>query len=199
MTIDTPNPVERPQRADARRNREKIVEAARAAFAETGLATQMDDIARRAGVGVGTVYRHFPDKDAIVAGIVEARMRRIAGLAQEALDRGGDPWEALAGFLRTAAEVNLSDRAMAEVMASYPASSFQQIAGAVGLRDRGAELVRRAREAGAVRSDASVSDIPLMMCGVGAVRQSWGEEGARRYLALMLDGLRNGPAGRSPG
>src|SRR3712207_5690378 len=103
MSADTPTSSpgtdERPLRADARRNREKIVEATRAAFASGGLETQMDDVAARAGVGVGTVYRHFPTKDALVRAVIVHRMTQLAALGRARLDAGGDPWEALRAWL----------------------------------------------------------------------------------------------------
>src|SRR5690242_8135354 len=105
---------ERPLRADARRNREAIVKAARAVFAQYGREAQMDDVARRAKVGVGTVYRHFPTKEALLEALAQDRFAQIAGFAQDALEVA-DPWEAFAGFLRRCAEVNASDRALSQV------------------------------------------------------------------------------------
>jgi AcrR family transcriptional regulator len=180
----------RPLRADARRNRAKIVEAARATFAEYGLETQMDEIARRAGVGVGTLYRHFPTKRALVRAIVQDHMERMAVLGRELLEQAGDPWETFSGFLRMCGERNLSDRSLAQVLSSEPAETFQTAAEESGLRDVGGELLRRARDAGAARADAAVDDIPILMCGLGGVLESWGEEAGRRYVTIMLDGLR---------
>jgi AcrR family transcriptional regulator len=183
----------RPMRADARRNREKIVEAARVAFAETGLETQMDDVARRAGVGVGTLYRHFPTKDALVRAIVQTHMERMAQLGRELLDAGGgDPWEDFAGFLQTCGRNNLSDRALAQVLTQQPASTFQEAAQESGLVAVGDELLSRAQAQGTARADARVDDIPVMMCGLAAVLESWGDDAGRRYMTIMLDGLRSG-------
>ena len=85
--------VTRPLRADARRNREKVLEAARAAFAEDGARGADGGVARRAGVGVGTVYRNFPTKDAMIAAITDLHFERIGALARTALDQEGDPWD----------------------------------------------------------------------------------------------------------
>ena len=82
----------RPLRADARRNRERVLAAAGAAFAEAGFDAQVEDIARRAGVGVGTLYRHFPTKDALVDALAEAHFGHLADLLEAALGREGDPW-----------------------------------------------------------------------------------------------------------
>jgi AcrR family transcriptional regulator len=187
-------PTDRPQRADARRNRERIVEAATAAFAESGLATQMDDIARRAGVGVGTVYRHFPTKDALVEALVEAHMAAMADTGRRLVEDPGDadPWTVFAGFLRTCAEGHLKDRALAEVLSTQPSSTFDEAARRTGLREAGGELLGRAREAGMARADASADDIALVMCGLGAVLRSWGKPAGERYMALVLDGFRAG-------
>src|SRR5918996_6567887 len=84
---------EKPLRADARRNRERVLKAARAVFADQGIDAQIDDVAKRAKVGVGTVYRHFPTKEALVDAIVRERFEELAGYAQEALERA-DAWEA---------------------------------------------------------------------------------------------------------
>jgi AcrR family transcriptional regulator len=200
MSIDSsPTTEARPQRADARRNRERIVEAARAAFAEAGLETQMDDVARRAGVGVGTLYRHFPTKDALVQAIVHAHMERMALLGREVLERGGDPWDSFAGFLRSCSENNLSDRALAQVMTTQPATTFRDAAEATGLVAVGDEMLRRAQAQGTARPDARVDDIPVVMCGLAAVLESWGEDAGRRYMQLVLDGLRSTAQSTLPG
>ncbi|MDQ2675627.1 MAG: TetR/AcrR family transcriptional regulator, partial [Actinomycetota bacterium] len=99
----------RAQRADARRNREAIVEAARELMATDGTDAQMDDIARAAGVGVGTVYRHFPTKDDLVHALADLRFERLAEYAREALSEG-DPGQAFERFLRRGAELQVKDR-----------------------------------------------------------------------------------------
>src|SRR5688572_23642779 len=117
--VTSPTAEERPKRADAVRNRAKIVEAAKAAFAETGLDTQMEDVARRAGVGVGTLYRHFPTKDELVRALIVDKMERMAEVAGAALeDEAKGPWEAFAWVLRKGAEQQLQDRALTQVVAS---------------------------------------------------------------------------------
>src|SRR5947199_9029308 len=102
MSIPVP-PLPRPMRADARRNRERILDAALAAFAEHGSASQMEDVAARAGVGVGTLYRHFPTKEALILAVVVRRFERFADYAAEALEADGDPGEAFAGLIRRVA------------------------------------------------------------------------------------------------
>ena len=179
----------RPMRADARRNRAKIVDAARREFARTGLSTQMDDVAATAGVGVGTVYRHFPTKDALVQALIVDHMERMADVAKASIEAEGEPWEAFATTLWNGAEQQLADRALAQVLATQPPATWQHAAEAqTSLSDHMATLLARAQEAGAVRADLRVDDIPLMMCGLGAVVQNGRDW--QRYMRLVLDGMR---------
>jgi AcrR family transcriptional regulator len=184
---------ERPQRADARRNRETILEAAMEVFGETGLDTQMDDLARRAGLGVGTLYRHFPTKETLVRALIVFKMERMAQDAAARLaDDRADPWENFSGFLLDCAERHARDRVLSQVLATQPASWFRHAAMVeTELASRAAELLARAQRAGQARADASGEDIPVIMCGLSAVLEAdWGPRAGRRYLGLMLDGLR---------
>jgi AcrR family transcriptional regulator len=194
---DTSTAERRPMRADAARNRAKIVEAAKAAFSERGLETQMEDIARRAEVGVGTLYRHFPTKDGLVRALIVDKMERMAEIAQEALEDQGDPWGAFAGVLWKGAEQAFRDRALAQVFSSQPQEAYRSaIEDETELAARMAQLLRRAQDAGLARRDADADDIPIVMCGLGAVVQNgrnW-----ERYLQLMLDGFRNADADPLP-
>jgi AcrR family transcriptional regulator len=182
-------------RADARRNRERIVEAARAAFAEQGPDAQIDDIARRAEVGVGTVYRHFPTKDALIGELVRLKLTALRDRARRKLAEGGDPGEAFRGFLREQANVIAKDAALQRMLwaeteeAMAPvAPLYDEVNEAVG------ELIARAKAAGAIRGDLEVDDVRTFMCGLGAIMAAdargvmpfdW-----RRQLEFMLDGLR---------
>ena len=177
----------RPLRADARRNRERILKAARAVFAEQGIDAQIDDVAKRAKVGVGTVYRHFPTKEALRDALVRERFAEIAGYAREALARE-DAWEGFCELIWRAAERNAVDRAFCEIVAFTDQSSILE---ECGLDESTAELIARAKAQGAMRADATAADIPIMMAGAGSVMRAhpspvvW-----RRYLTIMLDGLR---------
>jgi AcrR family transcriptional regulator len=184
-------PDERPLRADARRNREKVLEAARAVFSEQGRDAQMDDVAKRAGVGVGTVYRHFPTKEALIEALMEASFREIAATAQAALAIE-DPWEAFAGVLRRGAETMSADRALSEVFASIPGPMEAARPTIEGLTRTMDALIRRAQEAGSLRPDLIVDDIPMLMCGIGSAtkKEHRCEAAWRRHLAIVLDGLR---------
>ena len=109
----------RAQRADARRNREKVLAAARRRFATDGLDTQVDEIARAAGVGVGTVYRHFPTKEDLLAALADDRFEGLAQAARDALEVE-DPWRGFVGFMTYSARVMAEDRALSEAMDQLP-------------------------------------------------------------------------------
>ena len=190
----------RPLRADARRNRERVLEAARACFAQRGLDAQMDDIARAAKVGVGTVYRHFPTKEALVEAIAADHFDRLAASAREALENP-DPWEGFSTFLRNSGQVQAGDRALAEVMAAEPEVMCDAANRRPDLHDALAQLVHRAQDAGVLRGDLVPADVPMLICGVGRATLA-GSKGPtmspRRYLEIVLDGLRAPGSGALP-
>jgi len=183
---------DKPLRADARRNREKVLTAARAVFADQGVDAQMDDVARRADVGVGTVYRHFPTKDALLTALSDALFEDIAAYARETLTLD-DPWEAFLKVMWYGAERTAGDRAFAEILAHEGAAPVPHTCpGKQDLNAVGAELVRRSQEAGRMRPDVMIEDVGLFMCGIGNATgmphpcpDAW-----RRHLAIILDGLR---------
>jgi AcrR family transcriptional regulator len=181
---------EKPLRADARRNREKVLKAAREVFAEQGVEAQVDDVARRADVGVGTVYRHFPTKEALLYALSDELFERIAAHVRTLLELD-DPWDAFQQALWFGAEQTSGDRAFSEIMAAAP-SAVRTCPGKEELHVTTGELMRRCKEAGKMRPDAMIEDIPLLMCGVGSASHmehpcddSW-----RRHLGILLDGLR---------
>lgn len=185
---------ERPLRADARRNRERVLTAARECFAEQGAEAQMDDIARRAKLGVGTLYRHFPDKAALIETFKAERLARIAEMGEEAL-QAEDPWEGFATWLWRCAELQASDRGLCEAMAANPLPDgvHSDVAHRVGLVDVTARVIARGQAAGVIRADLRTEDIPLVMCGAGAtILAGEGPLGGswRRHLAIVLDGMR---------
>ena len=184
-------PGERPLRADARRNREKVLAAARAVFADQGRDAQMDDVARRAGVGVGTVYRHFPTKEALIEALMVAAFETIAAAAEEALEVE-DPWEAFTSVLWRGAETMAGDRALSEVFASTPGATEAVMPTVQGLTGTITRIVERAQAAGVLRSDLIVDDIPMVMCGIGSAtkKEHRCPDAWRRHLSLVLDGMR---------
>jgi AcrR family transcriptional regulator len=182
--------VEKPLRADARRNREKVLAAARAVFAEQGVDAQMDDVARRADVGVGTVYRHFPTKDALLNALTNELFDEVAAHAREMLELD-DPWEAFTRSMWFGGEKTAGDRAFSEILA---ASSIdpRECPGKAELTVTVGEIMRRCIATGRMRPDAMIDDIPLLMCGVGsaAMMEHPRPDAWRRHLAIVLDGLR---------
>jgi AcrR family transcriptional regulator len=187
-------PTARVQRADARRNRESILAAARTAFAEAGVDAQMEDVARRAGVGVGTVYRHFPTKEALIGELLDQKFRLLLEGARLALDVE-DPWEAFAGTLRRNAELMAADAAVQDALMRADAGSAFSYAGESReeLKATFAIVIERAKAAGVVRPDFTIEDIPLLMCGLSSTMAAGAAGGRfdwRRHLELMLDGVR---------
>ena len=192
-TIEAERAEDQPKlRADARRNREAILVAARERFGKCGLECQMEDIARTAGVGVGTVYRHFPKKGDLIAALVADRFERLAERAEQALAED-DPWEAFCDLMRYSAEYQMRDRALSEFLSWHPQLG-QHEAVESGLRDLTAELIAKAQRAGGMRKDAVVEDVPTLICGLGAVTAGAAgkmpELNWERYVEIMLDGLR---------
>jgi AcrR family transcriptional regulator len=188
---DTREP-DRPLRRDAERNRRRILAAAAGAFAEDGLAVTMDEIARRAGVGVGTVYRRFRDKELLIDALFEQRIDELVVLAEAARD-DPDPWRGLVRFFETFLAVQAADRGLREVVLSG-AHGHERVARARARIGPVAEtLLERARAAGALRPDVAGPDLALIQVMLGAVADCTREvepEAWRRFLALVLDGLR---------
>ncbi|HWC25635.1 MAG TPA: helix-turn-helix domain-containing protein [Solirubrobacteraceae bacterium] len=183
----------RPLRADARRNREKVVAAAAAAFAESGLEAQVEDIARRAGVGVGTVYRHFPTKEALVDALAVAHFGRLAGMIEAALEERGDAWEIFSATIWRTATAAAGDVAWCELIGGHPSAVDAAASGRERLAAATATLVERAQRAGAMRDDVTVADIRTIMCGFGhvaAAQRAGAPLDWKRYLRIALDGLR---------
>jgi AcrR family transcriptional regulator len=182
---------ERALRADARRNREAIVAAAKKLFADEGLDAQMPDVAKAAKVGVGTVYRHFPTKEDLIAALAGERFERLADKAREGLEMD-DPWEGVCAFLRFSAEIQADDRGLCEVMGSRPevmsASAF-----AVGLDQLCDKLVRRAQRSGDLRKDLDWEDIPMIACSLGRITAAEAGPAVGRWprlVEIVIDGLR---------
>ncbi len=195
-TVETPKAPA--LRADARRNHKRILEAARELFAEHGFDAQVEQIAGRAGVGVGTVYRHFPNKSDLLEALIEERFEGLAIAAAEGI-ANPDPWDGFAGFMRYSAGVMAGDRALSEAMFERP-ETMRAGAEGVGMPELLGELVGRAQAAGELREDMEWEDVPGLTCGigralvdgkVGPMEMSW-----ERMLQVILDGLR--APGRQP-
>ncbi|MTE19468.1 TetR family transcriptional regulator [Streptomyces sp. TRM43335] len=192
-------------RADAARNRERIVEAAREALALHGTEASLDEIARRAGVGNATLYRHFPDRSALAHDVVLAVAERIADRAQDALDEEGggcDPFDALSRFVAAAVEERIG--ALCPVLSGgVDEREPRLLAARLRLERLVGELFDRARRAGRLRADADVGDLLVALGQL--TRPLPGTECAQldrflgRHLRIFLDGLRAPARSELPG
>jgi AcrR family transcriptional regulator len=188
----SPTTSERPLRRDAERNRQRILVAAREAFAEDGLSVTLDEIARRAGVGVGTIYRRFPDKEHLIDALFEDRMNEFAAEAEAAM-QAPDPWLALVTFLERATEQHACDRGFKEVALSG-SHGLERVARARALMfPLVSRLFERAQADGSLRADLAPTDLPLLQLMLGSLSECtrhvdpdvW-----RRLLGILTDGLR---------
>src|ERR1700682_6025772 len=191
VTSTVSEETERQLRADARRNRERILASARAAFAESGADAQIDDVARHAGVGVGTVYRHFPTKQALLTELVRQTFRLFTGRAREALEAGGEPFALIEGLLRRIAETAAGDAGVQYALANSDGQAWTE---AQAEQDELiaviAELIERARRAGTIRPDIEATDIGMLICGVVSAMGPRPGFDWRRHLDLVIDTLR---------
>jgi AcrR family transcriptional regulator len=190
----------RPLRRDAERNRQRILKAASEVFTERGLDVSLDEVARHAGVGVGTVYRRFRTKEDLVEALFIDRIEEVAGLAERAAG-AADPWSGLVCFMEQMTETLAGDRGLRQML-MFAAYGRDKVWYA---RQRNAplvsRLVERARAAGQLRPDLEPTDIPFLVFVLTEVAQSARQvspEIWRRYLALVLDGLRPEREGFTP-
>jgi AcrR family transcriptional regulator len=180
----------RPLRVDAARNRARVLEVAYETFAAEGLSVPIDEIARRAGVGAGTVYRHFPTKDDLFRAVIEDRLRRIVDDGR-ALLASADPGEALFTFLRSMVlDWGATDQGLVDALAGVGIDINDAVPDAeeafLGLIG---ELLRAAQKAGTVRRDVDVPDVKTIVVGAQAM-QAYRPEAAERLTEVVLDGLR---------
>jgi AcrR family transcriptional regulator len=192
--------VERPLRRDAERNRQRILDAAQELFTERGLGVTLNDIAHHAEVGVGTVYRRFPDKQQLIDALFDERVGEIVALAEEGL-ADPDPWEGLAGFLERGLEAQACNRGLKELLHNTSEGSALVESARDRLLPLLGELVERARDAGALRADVEPQDLPLVQMMIGEVIDRTRDVDPdlwRRYLELVLRGLRADPDPTAP-
>jgi AcrR family transcriptional regulator len=190
-------PVVASMRADARRNRERILSAARETFSEHGTEAQMDEIARRAGVGVGTLYRHFPTKDALIGELVRIKLSDFAVRARAKFEEDERPWESFADLIREQAEIAARDAAQQRMIFAMTHEALELARPTIAeLTAANQALIDRAKAAGVIREDLVVDDIRVLMCGLGSIMAAdalgvmpydW-----RRHLEFVLAGMRVG-------
>jgi AcrR family transcriptional regulator len=182
----------KPLRADARRNRALVLETAEAVFTAKGIAASTEEIARQAGVGIGTVFRHFPTKEALLEAIIVGRLRRLADEA-ESLSTADDPGAALFAFFTRAVDQSSTKIAFVDALASSGVDVDDAIA-EVGhdLRQAMGRLLSRAQRAGAVRDDVGVNELIALLAGTSRAAEfaGWDRDTTARTLAVVFDGLR---------
>jgi AcrR family transcriptional regulator len=188
----TDTPVEqlthRPKRADARRNYNKLIAAGREAFTEDGREASLEDIARRAGVGIGTLYRHFPNRQALLEAVY---VEEVDSLCRSAIDlSGGPPWEALVAWIHRFVDYLATKQALAEELLAYrdrDSDVFQACRRA--MYAGGEPLLVRAQEAHVVRADTDIAEVIQLVGGIAKIQTAEPEQ-LNRLLDVVLDGLR---------
>lgn len=200
-----PKPVEnvcRPLRADAERNRLRIIEAARRLFADRGLAVSLDEVAEAAGVGVGTVYRRFANRDELVNGVLVEHLKEVSARASAALQHDDDPWPTMVSLTTWLCQQMAEDVGLSEILLAVDHSDPAITSTKEELDGKFREIFRRAQEAGSIRADLAWTDMfpifQMLSTGAHATEQvapgSW-----RRYLNLILGAIENPPARRELG
>jgi AcrR family transcriptional regulator len=181
----------RPLRADAERNRERILAAAAELYAERGLDVSLDDIAAHAGVGVGTVYRRFPDKEALIDALFEVKIDAAVSLADAALEIE-DPWEGLVTWMRGMCRLQAEDRGFKDALLMRDRGRDRMAAARERIAPRALRLFSRAQEAGAVRADLGPFDIPMLHLCVGLMADRTRDVAPdywERILTIVIDGI----------
>jgi AcrR family transcriptional regulator len=191
--MDQPSPDPRPLRADARRNRDKLLDVAATAFAEEGVNASLEDIARRAGVGIGTLYRHFPTREHLVEQVYRHELEALGAAADE-LARQHPPDVALEEWMQRFVFYIAAKRGMADslrILMTTNSDLFAKASGLVPLTLQ--RLLDAAAAAGTIRSDVEASDILQALSGLysAPAGPDW-QPRARRLMGLMMDGLRWG-------
>lgn len=182
-------PIPRKPRADAERNRLRLLEAARTAFAEKGADASLEEIARGAGVGIGTLYRHFPTRDALIEQVYRSALEQLIGAAEE-LGRTRPPVEALRLWMRLCVDYLATKQIMAEALNALPGGTAELYAASgAQLKAAIADLAGRAVASGAIRLD--IEPLDLLRAVVGVAHPGAGEQGresAKRLIDMMIAG-----------
>jgi AcrR family transcriptional regulator len=186
---------ERPLRADARRNRAKVLDAAEVVFAARGTGASTEDVAQAAGVGVGTVFRHFPTKEALLEAVYFARLERLSEQVRAAAE-GPDPGTAFRSVISRIVDASPHKNAIADALAAAGVGP-ERLKAATGGRvaEALALLLQRAQDAGAVRRDVDVPTLLALLIGAAQGVETVGDDPDRRarIVTVLLDGLRPGP------
>jgi len=183
---------QRPLRRDAERNRQRILSAAAQVFTERGLDATLDEVARAAGVGVGTVYRRFPDKEALVAALFRERIDNLVTVAEDAC-AAADPWQAVVSYLEYAAAAMAGDTGLRQLMMFGTYDRDQVCYARDRMRPVISRLVQRAQASGDLRGDFEATDVKMiafMLASLAEYAAAVTPDVWRRYLAMLIDGLR---------
>jgi AcrR family transcriptional regulator len=187
---------QRGARRDAQRNHALLVAAARAVFAERGVEAQLDEIARRAGLGIGTLYRHFPTREALVEAVFAERVDEFLAVAEAALAET-DAWAGLVSFLEGTLVLQTGDRVLKEIFLRYPPGEGRLAETRRQMRQLFEQILDRAHAQGVLRSDFAVPDLALLLWSFAPVIDATAETAPnvwRRHLHWLLDGLRSDSA-----
>lgn len=188
LAVDPP----RARRADAQRNRIRVLNAARAAFGEQGDETCVASIAQRAGVGIGTVYRHFPTKEALREALIFEQLESLAGELAAARAEEPDAWSAFRRFFLAAARMQIRDRSLMQFLAGTSVTVSELERARSEMYGRARALMREAQRQGAMRGDVEPGDLPLLLGGIAQVLTGGvprAEKLGERLVAIVLDGL----------
>jgi AcrR family transcriptional regulator len=194
-----PAPGQKAMRADARRNRDKLIEVAAAAFAEYGVEASLEEIARRAGVGIGTLYRHFPTREHLVEVVYRREVELLCAAADELAQRER-PDVALEQWMQRFVGYIATKRGMANSLQLLYATNSQLFAKTSGMVPQALQrLVEAAAAAGSIRKDIESADVLQALAGIYSAPNSpdWRER-SRRLVRLLMDGLRAGAQRRKP-
>ncbi|HEY3630124.1 MAG TPA: helix-turn-helix domain-containing protein [Jatrophihabitantaceae bacterium] len=187
-TPSTVTLADRPKRADARRNYDKLINAARQAFTDLGSSASLEEIARRADVGIGTLYRHFPTRHDLLQAVYVEEVEALAASAEDFTDL--PPWDALVSWLRRFVAYALAKRALSDELLTtmgMESQIFRKCHDAIW--QAGEPLLRRAQEDGSVRADTDFTDVVRMVSGISMIKSATPEQ-LDRILLMALDGLR---------
>jgi AcrR family transcriptional regulator len=182
------------RRRDAQRNHELLIESARELFSEQGVDAPLEEVARRAGVGIGTLYRHFATRDALVETIVERRIGELGEIADDAM-RASDGWEALVQLLEQTLALHARDRMLKDILVRYPPGGVRIKSARDEMRQAFERVLDRARRESALRDDFTLADLALLLWSFAPVIDATADVAPnawRRHLTWLLDGLRAG-------
>lgn len=190
MSAEAKDAVPRKPRADAERNRERLLEAAKAGFAETGPEVSLEEVARRAGVGIGTLYRHFPTRDALIEAVYRREVQQL-GDAATRLIRSLSPGDALHEWLRLSVDYIATKKVIAPALAASAGGAALYAASGQPITEAMLKLVKRAAESGDIRADVDPSDLLRALTGFtyGASDPDW-QASALRLIDILMAGLK---------